>query len=1176
MERRYLTVFIIILVISLVAGIAANAILDIGNRGQIKSAVRNTFELIKANKAEQFVREMMLDYSMIYGDSPQRERPLVQLYAKLNAMEEIKSVSVQSVKDRVGCLAVLECRSREGKDETLYLRLFKYQDRWGNRKWLPLLLVETKKQREETLKQLRAEVAPRKELARRLEELAGKIELPDVARKVRELVPLAEGTEKKEKQEEFVKKVDAILEAITASETVTGLKEALKLASEDSPKLADKLKSIAGKAEHPGLKSLIEPLVQLAGKKDKKEELEKGLKKALTKAGMPEATGELNMAKGLATADGKESAKRQAQGVLAGYQNQVQGQIAGSLGMLTPRGQIKQQMLGAAKQAIGQVEIPELGEGIDFEKAVEAALPKVRLIAEKLKEIADKVELKEAVDPIHLLHPLATSLDREKKEEFYEKLAGLTAKVNIPELSGKVREAVIIAKKSLAEELSKLSDNTKDPKLQGISKKLAAAAESLDPERETWFLKTLTELPGNVKALKILKELEEIRGLERRMSLRISRKLYFLAGRVDTPDIADAIKELSKLAADKNKAEEFDAGLDRVIARVASTDFAGMLEEALDRATEGNEQLIDMLKKLDELTESSQLAGKVEGLLGQFFSGNPGFEDTLREVCLELISSKDAGRLAKTDLGRKAYEVLKLAEDEAIDPLNAFNPVTKPKGACARLIERLKRIGKSDDPEKEMSSVLRTAGMVARGLGGANAMWSQYKTPYAWHYMQAAGSLAESAPSDELREEAEKLAGAARNADMWKSGPEDLPGLSTLAEKIKAALLEETRVHREQLKALGAFGVKNLGNDDAGAMFIKCCELASMLPGVDGMKLAESYAELSCLPTERKLGVSGAAENLISNEDTLASWAESLRLGDNEIRQEYFMALGQVLELKSMPELADMLVKTEDEQLMLLCETILENSLKEINENIDDYIEKDGKEKARLAGELGSIIKEARKLESTEPGLWEFVEGISADALDGSDLHESHVTTLQRTARFEVNRRGGVKASMRKQIEELVGSFPPEWAFRKGEEAYLKWAFPGGTPTAQTTGLSERKFNRLLEYQKDFAGRMTGSRSAIDITHHWYPDPDSGFSDEDTGRLSEIVRIRIQTNPGVEEGEEEYTTNDFMLIQEMDPDWSVEWKLYRVCNLYEYSKCWEIAEKEFEKRKAYFKDGEAR
>lgn len=205
----------------------------------------------------------------------------------------------------------------------------------------------------------------------------------------------------------------------------------------------------------------------------------------------------------------------------------------------------------------------------------------------------------------------------------------------------------------------------------------------------------------------------------------------------------------------------------------------------------------------------------------------------------------------------------------------------------------------------------------------------------------------------------------------------------------------------------------------------------------------------------------------------------------------------------------------------------------------------------------------------------EIVEMLAADALDGNDLFEARAKALNDALQVERNRRSSIKAKMRERVEMLIGSFAGRWAAMKDGEEYMKWAFPGGMPTPETSGLSESRIKRIVGRQQKFAADVVGKKLQAAITHHWYPDPE-GFSKTAAYRIAEIVRVRFQTNPGVEEGQEEYVANDFMMIQEMSSDWSIGWKLFRVCDLYEYGKCRGIAQKEWEKRKAYFADGKAR
>jgi len=203
------------------------------------------------------------------------------------------------------------------------------------------------------------------------------------------------------------------------------------------------------------------------------------------------------------------------------------------------------------------------------------------------------------------------------------------------------------------------------------------------------------------------------------------------------------------------------------------------------------------------------------------------------------------------------------------------------------------------------------------------------------------------------------------------------------------------------------------------------------------------------------------------------------------------------------------------------------------------------------------------------------VEYIKGDSLDLNDLYEARVGELNSVFQGEKNRSGTVKAKMRKNAALFIDACINSWSAMKGPDEYLKWAFPEGMPTAQSSGLSEAKVKRLVEHQKNFGNLVAGKKVVASITHHWYPDPE-GFSWSATGRQSLVLRVKFQINPGVEKGKEEYEVNDFMVLLRMKPDWNVSWGLYRMCDLYEYAKCREIAEIEMKKRSAYFADGKAR
>ncbi len=322
------------------------------------------------------------------------------------------------------------------------------------------------------------------------------------------------------------------------------------------------------------------------------------------------------------------------------------------------------------------------------------------------------------------------------------------------------------------------------------------------------------------------------------------------------------------------------------------------------------------------------------------------------------------------------------------------------------------------------------------------------------------------------------------------------PDLEKLANRIKEALLDRSRLLPERLKALAKLARKKLQDAEARAKFASKCEEAAGKPDSNPEEFAETYAELASRPVELKSAVADKIPGLISNGATRKYWVE--------------------------------LIKAE-----------------------------------LLKGKISDL------------DLNQAVEGLLADALDGSDLYEARLKALRDSLQVEKNRRGSVKAKMRKKTELLVRSFPTKWAKMKSREDYMKWAFPEGLPTAGSSGLSESDIKKLTEHQGRFADLVVGKQVEVSITHHWYPDTE-GFNSTKTRRTSEIVRARFQTNPGAKEGEEEYEVNDFMLLLEMSPDWSVRWKLYRVCSLYEYAKCRQIAEQEYEKRKVYFADGKVR
>ena len=140
MERRYLTVVIAILVVSLIAALVWNAVLDIGNRGQIKDTIRETFDFVKANRAQEFVDKTKLACSMIYQDYDEKQYPrkiqdATDLYATLRGMTELVSVDLVKVLERLTCLAAVTFKGADGNEITRYMLLLKYEDREGNKSW---------------------------------------------------------------------------------------------------------------------------------------------------------------------------------------------------------------------------------------------------------------------------------------------------------------------------------------------------------------------------------------------------------------------------------------------------------------------------------------------------------------------------------------------------------------------------------------------------------------------------------------------------------------------------------------------------------------------------------------------------------------------------------------------------------------------------------------------------------------------------------------------------------------------------------------------------------------------------------------------------------------------------------------------------------------------------------
>jgi hypothetical protein len=722
-------------------------------------------------------------------------------------------------------------------------------------------------------------------------------------------------------------------------------------------------------------------------------------------------------------------------------------------------------------------------------------LEKLRPLADKLQKIMDRVEPSAVAEAIRALPSLGGSSVRADIEKFVAKIKWLRGKAKSAELVEPLEEATSLAEKGLLENLSKLAEKLKSREDAKLARELSSLATSTDKDKVKEFLDKFGRLPGSTKLSGIAKSLEEIIELAAKGKEGVKEKLQELVASVDISKYAEKVKRLTPLAATPDKKNEFIKKAKEIVAELKAPEPVKLVGEALQKATSGNKELMEKFGKLAKSAESPELAGKVAVLLKTLYMNAGKLEGTLSDIVVLLVQASHVGRLKDTDLIDQVLEAKTLANDKALDPLSSFDLVRSPRGRYLQLVARLKAIGEAEDVEKKKAEVQGVAGQVSGGLKQAAGLWVKLKTPYAWHYKDTANKLAGIAPTEELKEEANKAAKAAREAIEKRIEP-DLPDLSLIIENVKTALLEESRIHAEKFKALAKLARKSLQDAEARAKFAGECEKAAAKPESKIETFIERYAELASKPVELKFAVADMVPKLITNLATLTVW---------------------------------------------------ENLLKTKVENLN---------------------------------LSEIVKGVTADALDSSDLCEARYvdkdSKLRKALRIEKNRRGSVDAKMRKRIELLTASFPGEWAGMKGSEQYMEWAFPAGKPAPESSGLGESGVRRLVEQQEKFASIVVGKKVAAAITHHWYPDPENGFQKTDTRRMSEIVRVKFQTNPDAEKGSEEYTVNDFMLFQEMAPDWSVKWKLYRACNLYEYDKCWKIVEQEFEKRKAYFADGKVR
>jgi hypothetical protein len=586
-------------------------------------------------------------------------------------------------------------------------------------------------------------------------------------------------------------------------------------------------------------------------------------------------------------------------------------------------------------------------------------------------------------------------------------------------------------------------------------------------------------------------------------------KLRLIASKVESVEVAGTIHKLAKLSKEagnsfrstpkKRKEKPEKSEIEKLVEKfvelpdkVKSPEIADEIRGMLGHIGEEDRIFQEKLKALAEKVESPELAAQVAKLEKMVFTKKTELPGALGAVAGMLAAEEHAGRLKDTGLVVEVKAAKKLAEAKEMNPLAGFGSIGSPKNRYLRFVARLKAIGNAKEPEKEKAKVLVIPGRISGGLKQAGELIKKLTTPFSYRYKEAAEALAEIAPSDELKREANELVKAAGNAINDPPQADNLPDMQGLADRIKAVLLEDDKVRQEKFKALAKLARKSLQDAGPRTSFANECEAAADKPesGID--KYIERYAELALKPVELEAPLAGMLPGLITNSDTLKVW---------------------------------------------------KNLFKTSTGNLD---------------------------------LSQIVQGVTADALDASDLYEARGAALRSALRVEKNRRGSIEAKMRKRIETLTASFPAEWAGMKETKEYTKWAFPGGKPSPETSGLSKSRIDRLLKRQEKFAKSVVGKKVATIITHHWYPDPEDGFQKTDTRRLSEIVRVRFQTNPDAEKGSEEYTINDFMLLLKMAPDWSVKWKLHRTCNLKEYAKCSEIAQEEFESRKVYFADGKAR
>jgi hypothetical protein len=176
LERRYLAIFMVILVASLVIGLVWNAILDFRNRGEAVHTLRKCFDTVRENNSKVFVDMSMIAQSMIYSDYDQddlwkRVSGLTRFYKTFADMSELKSVGIVKALERTGCLVKAVFTDMEGAEQTRYVVLVKYQNRAEVETWVPHSVLTIRDSRVKVLAELR-ERANRDVVRREAEKLA--------------------------------------------------------------------------------------------------------------------------------------------------------------------------------------------------------------------------------------------------------------------------------------------------------------------------------------------------------------------------------------------------------------------------------------------------------------------------------------------------------------------------------------------------------------------------------------------------------------------------------------------------------------------------------------------------------------------------------------------------------------------------------------------------------------------------------------------------------------------------------------------------------------------------------------------------------------------------------------------------------------------------------------------